>query len=293
MGDNGNLDLFVKMANWFRYLFSPILVVPFFFFSGYGVWESMTCKGEKYLKKFPVQRILTTLLNFDVAVIIFLALSIVMGKRFSLVWILSAFIGWESLGNSNWYIFVILLCYGVAYYSFKAKSVMLLAFIITCIALFLSLVKESWWYSNVLAFPAGSVYSQYKDGIYRWIDRHFVLIILACLGMLGGLYLLPHMIGSLFVQGNVHAIVFCCLLVAFLAKFEFHNSFFSWCGRKLFPIYIYQRLAMICVAEILGGEFVATHQGVFVAICFLLTACIAYFYPYWQIKFDCRVEADK
>ena len=238
VGDYERLDIFFKMGSWVRYLFSPILVVPFFFFSGYGVWENMSCKGEAYLKEFPERRILTTLLNFDVAVMVFLLLSVTLGKRYSVMWILSAFLGWKSIGNSNWYIFVILLCYGAAYFSFKAKSLMLLIFSITCIALLLSFVKESWWYSNVIAFPAGAVYSNYKDDIYQWIDGHFVLIIFGCLGLLGGLYLWPRIIDSPIVQGNIHAVVFCCLLVAIMTKIEIHNPILSWCGKKLFPIYI-------------------------------------------------------
>ena len=50
---------------------------------------------------------------------------------------------------------------------------------------------------------------------------------------------------------------------------------------------------MICFTEIMGEEFVAYHQVVFVAICFLATACIAYFYPHWQIQFKSKSEACK
>ena len=90
------------------------VVAPFLAFSGYGVMISILNK-ERYLETFPYKRIVKTLFNFDVAVLLYCAIEIFIGKRFSASTIILAFLGIKSLGNSNWYIFAILIMYLLSY----------------------------------------------------------------------------------------------------------------------------------------------------------------------------------
>ena len=48
------------------------IVVMFFFYSGFGVMESVKKRGDAYIRQFPIKRILKTLLLFDCAVVLFL-----------------------------------------------------------------------------------------------------------------------------------------------------------------------------------------------------------------------------
>ncbi len=48
-----------------------LMVVMFLFYSGYGVAESIKKKGEAYIRKIPKRRVLGTLVNFDVTVVVF------------------------------------------------------------------------------------------------------------------------------------------------------------------------------------------------------------------------------
>ena len=82
------------------------VVAMFLFYSGYGVMESINKKGREYLASFPRKRILCVLANFDVAVLAFFLTNICLGKYFTPQEYLLSFIGWTSVGNSNWYIFV-------------------------------------------------------------------------------------------------------------------------------------------------------------------------------------------
>lgn len=95
-----------------------LLVVSFLLYSGYGVVLSMM-KKPRYVETMPKRRILTTLLNFDMAVMTFFAVGLLLGNHYTLSQVLLSLIGWESLGNSNWYIFCILLCYAGTYISFR------------------------------------------------------------------------------------------------------------------------------------------------------------------------------
>lgn len=97
-----------------------LLVVMFLFYSGYGVMEAIKRKGSVYVNSIPKKRFLTTLLNFDVAIIFFVILDLFINIPLALNQTLLAFTGWTSVGNSNWYIFCILILYISTYLSFKA-----------------------------------------------------------------------------------------------------------------------------------------------------------------------------
>lgn len=95
------------------------IVAMFLFYSGYGVMESIQKKGHNYISSLPRKRILTTLVNFDIAVALFALVSLFTSNEYTIKDYLLSFTGWESVGNSNWYIFVIMLCYLLTYLSFR------------------------------------------------------------------------------------------------------------------------------------------------------------------------------
>lgn len=110
---------------WDKFLFDAdayvrqLLVVPFLFYSGYGVTLAMIKKGDTYANKIPTRRVLPTLLNYDIAVFFFLIMNIALGLELELWKTLLAFTGWEFIRNSNWYIFCILICYLISWASYK------------------------------------------------------------------------------------------------------------------------------------------------------------------------------
>ena len=53
-----------------------------------------------------------------ICVFVYLILSFIFEKNYSIKQILLAFVGFESIGNSSWYIFYILLSYVLVYFSF-------------------------------------------------------------------------------------------------------------------------------------------------------------------------------
>ena len=100
-------------------LMGQLVVIMFLFYSGYGIMESYKSKGASYVSTMPKRRLLTTLLNFDIAVLAFIAVDIIFGIPLGTKQILLSMTGRMSVGNSNWYIFVILLCYALAYVGLK------------------------------------------------------------------------------------------------------------------------------------------------------------------------------
>lgn len=60
------------------------MVAPFLFYSGYGVMEQITKKGNSYIKSIPIKRFLVTMIKFDLAVFLFYIINIFLNNTISL-----------------------------------------------------------------------------------------------------------------------------------------------------------------------------------------------------------------
>ena len=166
-----------------------MVVVPFLFFSGYGVRCSLIRKGDTYLRSMPRKRILRTYYHTCVILLIFLALQLALGERYSFRQILDAFLLMGSFGNSNWYIFAILYLYFATWLSFRLTRssrqacMLLLLFSMIYIGA-LMLWKERWWYDTVLVYGFGMVFPDLEDLFVRVtkrsISRTVLCFLLAC-----------------------------------------------------------------------------------------------------------------
>ncbi|MBP9988817.1 MAG: hypothetical protein KBT46_04885, partial [Ruminococcus sp.] len=155
-----------------------LIVVVFLFYSGYGIFESIKRKGSEYIKSFPTKRCLKVLLHFDIALVLFLIYGLATGKKIKLLTFILSLIGWESIGNSNWFIFVIVVQYLIVFVAFLifkknnpaaiiTTTVLSVAFII-----FLSKFKATYWYDTALCLPAGMWYSFFKDKIEKFVMKN-------------------------------------------------------------------------------------------------------------------------
>lgn len=152
--------------------FGQIVVVLFLFLSGYGVMYSIENK-TKYLKTFFIKRVLITWLNFAIVLLLYLGLQFALGNTYGLNHIVMAFIGLESIGNSNWYIFCILYLYIITYASFSITDYFFInknikrwfgivcVFIFICIYIFyFKYVKKgiTVWYDSIFCYLFGMIF---------------------------------------------------------------------------------------------------------------------------------------
>ena len=270
----------------FRYKMGQMLVVMFLFYSGYGVSLSIRKKGETYVNGMPKRRLLTTLLNFDVAVLAFVVLNLIISKPMTISQIALSFTGWKGVGNSNWYIFDILLCYAASYVVAKCAKgkdfgQWLLLLMAICM-LVLSCFKNSYWYNTLLAYPAGVIFAEHQHKIVDILRKYYypLLIVLSGLFVIS-FYHLPEMRG---IADNIASVCFALIIVMLSMKIVIGNPVLQWCGDHLFPLYIYQRLPMIVMYECIGTDFVKHNALLFVLISLATTCAIAYFYKHWKIS---------
>lgn len=270
------------------------IVVTFLFYFGYGIMESIKKKKRKYIQQFPIKRILPTLFNFDVAVFAFFILTILLKKPFDISSIPLALIGWDSFGNSNWYIFDILLCYCITWISFSissdfktplsTKTLCSMLVLFGGIILFLATEKKEWWYNTILTFPAGVIFSAFKEKWLPVLKRHYRIFLPFSILIFTGFRILPNSFRGILYNLDSLACVFCILLLSM--KVRVQNRPLKWLGTHLFPLYIYQRLPMIALFSIDGGNFVKQNPILYALICFGITLLIAFLYKYWQISFS-------
>lgn len=278
-----------KLFRIIRLAIGQFVVVMFLFYSGYGVSLSIISKGADYVKAMPRRRILTTLINFDVAVLVFAIVNLCIGQEMDLSKMALSFLAWDNIGNSNWYIFVILCCYIITYIvcsSLHSKKHIVIAHIVlTLVQIFvLSMVKEAWWCNTMLAYSAGYFFGSYKNQIETAIKRHYGVF----LALFLALFLFADALSLMhrdfhYAVANIAAVLFAALVVTLSMKIRVSNPALSWCGKKLFPLYIYQRVPMLIIA-FLSPSFIVTYPLAFSAITIGITLVIAYFYHHWEIK---------
>ena len=268
-------------------IFGQLMVVMFLFYSGYGVMESIKKKGEAYIKSMPRHRILNTLLNFDIAVCAFLAVGLLLGNDVTIPQFLLSLVAWDSVGNSNWYIFAILICYTVTWLTaciIKDPQQLFIAvfILLTIAAITLYFFKEYYWYNTLWAYPAGMYYSYNKQKIEGYIDTHYTKSLLILILLVAVFSAIPWNLAGFRV--NALSIAFALTIVTLSMRLKMDNPALRWCGEQLFPLYIYQRIPMIVLAATLPSWMLNEHPLVYIVLCLIITVLISMAYKFFRIR---------
>lgn len=258
-----------------------MIVVMFMFYSGYGIGESIKRKGTGYIKPFPKNRVLKTLLHFDVAILIYFILSLILELDYPADQVALAFIGWTSIGNSNWYIFAVIILYIITWVAFSvfgknkiaaAAGVTLLTVVYIVV---MSFFKEYWWYDTVLCYAAGLWYSLFKEKLENLLTKHnAVWLVITAASAVGWWF--SHTYRVIVPMRILEAILFALMVIALSLKVSIRNKPLMWLGKHTFEIYILMRMPMkllalwglkdINVYLYLAASFVAT-----VVLCVLFS----------------------
>lgn len=247
-----------------------LMVVMFLLYSGYGVMEGVKKDRARYVGNFLTHRLLKVWIMFAMAVALFFILAVATGQEYSPAEYLLCWTGWESIGNSNWFVFDILVLYLLTYVALRAADllhvgqghVVVAVYILTLVFLMVLIFagKGGWWYDTVLAYPTGMLFSIYRGRIektlrgWRWVVGAVVCGALFFFLQYGtqtlGRVLPWRLAAYLGLAGYLIASsVFALLVVMITMKLKFDNAVLRWLGGNAFAIYILQRLAMIVCAH--------------------------------------------
>lgn len=267
-----------------------LVVVSFLFYSGYGITESIKSKGKSYVHSIPFRRFFKVYYRLFISVCLFLLLNLFVKKHYSLKTVLLAFTGWTAVGNSNWYIFAILVLYILTFVSFMiaGKRIWLGVAITTVLSaafvvLQIKLGRSTWTYNTVMLYPAGMIFSLIKEPFEKVVKKSDE-IWFAAVGVVAVCFAVLHYTETENIATySLWAILFMMLLVLVTMKIQIKNPILSWFGSHVFSVYMLQRLPMIFLKHIGFGK---SHKYAFILICFAVTVVLSQLFEFAVSKTD-------
>lgn len=269
-------------------LLGQLIVTTFLFYSGYGICESIKNK-KNYIEMFPFKRILKLFMHFDFAIFLYMIENFIFHEKYSLSQKILSLFAWSSIGNSCWYIFVMLVFYCTVYFSFKKEKDMFRALISVSIlmaiyALAISFMREHSWYNTVICLVSGMWYSFYRQKIENVICSGYVKIF--CMSAL--IFTVAYGLAWLFSDDKgvvwnmayiaaywIASAAFVFIVIMITMKVKIGNPITGFLGRHVFSIYILQRLSMIIFYKIGLAE---TSQYLYFFVCLTVTIILAVLY---------------
>lgn len=270
----------------FDIMIGQLLVTTFLFYSGYGIMYSLMNK-DNYIKTMP-KRIVKILLQFDFAIILYLIVTLIIHQNYSLPHVLLSFVAWESLGNSNWYIFAILYLYAFTFIAgiiFKNNRLLIATTVVIGGLLYIlftiSAGKGSHWYNTILCYPAGMFYAIYSNKINDFFKNNRLNQILSLFIAFVLFWVLYVIYTKIPVHYLIHillyelvGILFVLTIIAFTTLFVVSNPIITWFGKYLFEIYILQRIPML----LLDGKL--SNKYIYFGLCFGITLILSILFKY-------------
>lgn len=236
---------------------SQTVVVMFLFYSGYGVYLSIKKYGYSYIKAMPVKRILITFVNLIMAILCFLLMNALLDISYDSRTILLSFIGWTSIGNSNWYIFAILYLYiasWLAFFIFRKHHSIALATITFFSFVYMIILRkirptQGWCYNTIFCYSFGMWYAYFKESIERFLFRknssaYYIVLIMSSFSVL----LFRPFVNNLAIY-ELWALAFTATTVLITMKVSINNPILLWLGKHTFEIYMLQRIPMIILKK--------------------------------------------
>ena len=258
-----------------------LIVTTFLFYSGYGIYESIKTK-ENYINKKLMVRTKKLYLNFAVVVSSFFIINILLNIKYDIKTIIGSFFAWETIGNSNWYMFAIFSMYLLTFYCFKIfknhkNSIIAITLLFNLYCIILSIFKESYWYNTIICFIFGLWFSYYKDNITKLLTKNnfiysFLIIVF---NLYFYIFLKFKFINSLFY--GCWSLSFIILIILLSLKFKIHSKILLFFGKYTFWIYSLQRLPMIVLSHFNVNNY---NKYLFLVLSFFITIILSVAYSY-------------
>lgn len=274
-----------------------LMVVAFLFYSGYGITFGLKNK-DGYAKTLPKSRILKVFIHFDIAVLLFWVTGLALGKNYPIKRVLLSLIGIDALGNSVWFIFDIIIIYFLTFivFTFAKKhmiagtAVLTLLSIGATVAIYLWKKEQNWWYDTIMCFPLGMWYALAKPHIDKALLKSPAKWAVSTAVTLAAFLTLHHFSGDSYrIVFIFESIVFALLISLISMRVSINNGILQWFGKRVFGIYILQRIPMLVLYHYGAQE----KAFLFAAASFALTIIMAEIFERLMDKLDIALHLSK
>lgn len=272
-----------------------LIVTTFMFYSGYGVMHSILEKGSAYVDGMLKNRMFKALVLFDIAILLYVVINIILDIKMTALQIILAFIGWSGVGNSTWYIFAILMMYLLTYLAFKfttkaPNTVLSLVIVTVLIAGYILVIrryKDSQYYNTVFCYAMGLWYAHFKPQIDALMTKKNAYSIITPLAIV--MFLMSAWLRDTNLLVNqMYYLMFVAVVVLASMKVKIDNPVLNWCGENLLGLYILQRLPMIVLSR---STWMLQNYYIYFVLCMVITVCLAIVYRHIVIeKVQCLFE---
>lgn len=274
---------------------NQMVVVMFLFYSGFGIMRSIQSKGYHYIRHRLPERFLKVWMQFAVAVLLFLITGLLLGKQFTAGHLILSFLGWDSIGNSNWYIFDTLVAYLLLFCSFMPFAFLknqkmreylgciLFTVLIVCFVYgMMSAGRSGYWYNTIFIFPLGCWYGLWQEKIEKLVMKNdFWYVLCVLLNTAVYVFSFEHRWTGGIEMYTVWACSFTAMIVLFTMKCSVSGNLLSWFGQHVFSVYILQRIPMMVLDRLGMAE---NHKYLFLIFSFLMTILMAMIFDEWMGK---------
>lgn len=282
----GDYDMIYNyIANWS----GQLLVVPFLFFSGYGIMLSITKKGKPYVDTILTKRFPKIWIHFALAIVLFIITNLIMRKTFPPLKLILTFLGWDSIGNSNWYIFDTLILYILTFLSFRfvgknrRLGLFIMALLTSAFVIAMSRFKPGYWYNTVIAYLLGMIFATVESSFKKIMSSEILnYIIFTTFGII--IISLAVNDKAKLTSYEVFVTAGTVLLLALSLKVRFGNPILSFLGKYVFEIYILQRIPMILLQSYIPQKYI------YFAVCFASTLVLSFLFRFIEKPFDKLID---
>lgn len=234
-----------------------LCVSIFFFLSGYGSYQQLCQKGEKYLDRYLVNKLVKIILPFIVVAAIYFGFDVLIYGLDKSLDILAGIVAGETIVSNGWYIIAILIIYFfffVAFKFFKSFKYQIVALSLLTIAYMLTVILLGFgahWYQNCFLFVVGVIWKKYELPINNYIREKtwtkIAILLFAFLVIYSAYVFIVMRFDNLpFVSASFNLIlslVFVPLIMLLITKVRIQTRYWVFLGSISLEIYILHGLA--------------------------------------------------
>ncbi len=217
--------------------------------------------------------------NLLMGEVLFFIMSIALHIKYSVKDIALSLVGYTSISESNWYIFVTFLLYIfiiIVFSLFGAKQkikwgILVISLLSIILVGVLGLFYPYYFVNTLMCFPLGMVFSYYRGKLETIVKKHYLVFFLTSLIAFILLFIIRKNYGiSSNYYYNILSCIFVILIVICSMKVTFNNKLFEFLGQHVFWIYILQKIPMISLKGRIENNYLY-----FVA-CFIITIIMSF-----------------
>lgn len=222
---------------------NQIMVTTFLFFSGYGIMSSLIKEGKYDLIKMS-KRLFNMWFNFAVAITIFFVVGKLYGDVVTMKQLALSYVGWSSLFNSAWYMFMMFCVYIITIIAMSIsknnRQLVTSGFTLTLFLFYIiARYKMPHWYNTILCYPFGMLVKLNEDKLKQLVSSNWLYYFVN----ISVLFVISYMFANQqTISYSIYSMLFLTVMTVFCVKFKLSNRILSFISGLTFEIYIYQRL---------------------------------------------------